>query len=737
MSVRKQPTEKAKQPGAAAHPKHKVHAFWPAWTAGPLVLGLGELAHHLWGRTLPAAGIVPLVLVLSTVGLSALTHQYAGPRTAVQRWHAVLSVAVLGLSLSAVEIFGTGISVLSPVRGPNVLGQAVLGLSAVLALSWNIRRFEVVRGSGEDKHGQDSADDWHGLKKPRLLKVTETSTKQTRAKVKLAPGQTAKDVEAALGAMGSDLGTITNGIRVEKGVKEGDVDLTMLWEDALTDTVGWDGPEHIGGSIADPISLGVNEQGKNVLLSMGGGYGNNDAVPGHVKIVGMPRSGKGVCALIIWVNLRGRKDVYPVINDHAKGEQMLMFLRPGMPREKAWIDKTKAGAKAQASAIKRAVEARNRALGDAGYSSWTPKAFSEGLMWQGQRIHMPAIVFHIEEFAPIGSASPGLFTEIAEQSLSSGIYLLLSLQRASHDRFPTSTRSLISNGICYGAHDDVDVSFALPDGVVDGGASPAQWQTKYKGRAMASLNGQPDGMDRIPWKTHYATSQEEFEDYVKEVMAYLGRLAPDLDPCTVEAFGQFYQDYLASDDANPTSTTSTDSANPIQPATTTPEPYGGDDEEDEEDMVDDEDPNEAEYVRRPMPADLPISHIDPYQPLPEWEGDEVDLSLPPRPGRQLRQLNPQEKRVLFREILQRLADTGETEVGHGRLLELWEAELGHPSSRQSPTISRYIVDAAAEDIEEGKTNDLFGVLERIDGGRRGRYRITLSARVHAMNGHQA
>lgn len=707
-----------KTPAAHNHPKHKVHAYWPPWLLGPLAVGLGSLGHWLWGQTLPSAAVVPLVLLLSVAALSSLTYVYAGPRTAVQKWHAVLSVVLVGLSVVLVQMFGTGFP-------PNVLGQVVLGLSAVLALSWNIRRFEVVRGGGEDRHAQDGAqEDWHGLKKPRSLKVTSSDGKKTQAKVKLSAGQTAKDVEAALGAMGSDLGTITSGIRVEKGEKEGEVDLTLLWEDQLTDAVGWEGPEHVGGSIADPISLGVNEQAKKVLLRMAGDYDKGIA-PGHVKIIGMPRSGKGIAALIIWANLRGRRDVYPVINDHAKGEQMLMFLRPGMPREKAWIDKTTAGAKAQASAIKNAISARNKALGDAGYSSWTPEAFSKGFEWKGRHIHMPAIVFHVEEFAPIGVASPGLFTTIGEQALSAGIFLLLSTQRASHDRFPTSLRSLIPNGLCYGAHDDVDVSFALPDGAVDGGASPAQWQTKYPGRAMASLNGQPDGMERIPFKTHYAASQQDFEDYMKAIMAHLLPLAPDLDPCTAEAFGTAYADYLNGAE------TTTD-ASPSKPVTSKDdEDEDGPFDPEEEDMDDEDD---ELYVKRPLPDGLDATGIDPTKPLPEWEGAEVDLTPPPTSGRQMRELKPEEKRTLFREILQRLADDGVTEVRTGKLVAIWTEELGNPQARQGPTVGRFIADAAAEDLEDGKPNDLLGCLER---GPRGVYYIALRPRVAALNGHHA
>lgn len=731
-----------KTPAAHNHPKHKVHAIWPPWLAGPAALGTGALGHWLWGQTLPGAAIVPLVLLLSVAVLSSLTYTYAGPRTGHQRWHAVLSVVLLGLSVVLVQIFGTGLSVADR-TGPNVLTQVVLGLSAVLALSWNIRRFEVVRGEGQDKHGQDSAEeDWHGLKKPRSLKVTSSDGKKTQAKVKLSAGQTAKDVEAALGAMGSDLGTITSGIRVEKGVKEGEVDLTLLWEDQLTDAVGWEGPEYIGGSIADPISLGVNEQGKNVILRLAGDYDEGIA-PGHLAVVGMPRVGKGIALLVIWANLRGRRDVFPVINDASKGEQMLMFLRPGMPKHKAWIDKTESGAKVQASALMRAVSARNKALGDAGYSSWTPEAFSKGFEWKGQHIHMPAIVFHIEEFAPIGIASPALFTKLAEQSLSAGVFLIPSLQRASHDRFPTSMRSLIGNGLCYGSFSDMDVSFALSDGVTDGGANPADWKQKFPGRAMAEFNGAEPGMERIPFKTHYAASKKEFEDYMVAIMAHLAPMAPDLDPCTIEAFDQPYQDYLASDDTAPVSTaTRAPTSTKTEPAPAGPAPYGQDDEEEDDDVIDDEDPNEAEYARRPMPADIDLSGIDPHQPLPEWDGQET-IGGPPTPGKQLRQLNPQEKRALFREILQRLADQGRTGsvVTSRELGDLWRAELGHPKSNQSPTVWRFATAAAAEDVTDGETepgdDELIGCLERVDGGRRGDYRLLVQPRVHAMNGHHA
>jgi hypothetical protein len=738
MSSAKTPKgETTKQPAASAHPKHKVHAFWPPWLGGPLALGLGDLGHWLWGTTLPAAAVVPLVLVLSVAGLSALTYRYALSRNAVQRWHAVLSVLVLGLSLSAVQIWGTGFP-------PNVLGQAVLYLGAVLALSWNIRRYDVVRGEGQDKHGQSAEEDWHGLKKPRSLKVTSSDGKQTQAKVTLSAGQTAKDVEAALGAMGSDLGTITSGVRVQKGEKEGEVEITALWENPLTDSVGWEGPDHVGGSIADPISLGVNEQGENVLLRIGGDY-DKGVQPGAVKIIGMPGAGKGICAVIIQTNLRGRRDVFPVISDHAKGEQMLGMLRPGMPNGKAWINALEAGetgpekalarAKAQAQAVLKAIAARNKALGDGGFSSWRPEAFTKGFEWRGQHIHMPAIVLHVEEFSKVGSVSPDLFTTIGEQGRSAGVFLLVSAQRASHDRFPTSLRSLIPNGICYGAHDDVDVSFALPDGAVDGGASPAEWQTRFPGRAMASLNGAEPGMERIPFKTHYAASVDEFEAYVKQVMAYLLPMAPDLDPCTAEAFGQPYLDYLNG--SEPAASPATTEPVPNEPSVATPaaaQPQSSIDEEEEGDDVDEDDPNEAHYVKRPAPEDCDGRGIDPHQPLPEWEGPDVVLDIPPTPGRQRRDLNPQEKRELFRQIIQRLADEGETEVRTGRLVKIWDEELGYPRSKQEATVGRLIADAAAEDLVDGKPNDLLGVLDR---GPRGLYYIKLPRRVAAMNGHHA
>jgi hypothetical protein len=725
-----------KTPAAHNHPKHKVHAYWPPWLAGPLVVVLGNIGHEVWGQSLPAAGIVPLVLVLSVAVLSALTHRYASPRNNVQQWHAVLSVAVLGLSLVLVEMFGTGL------WPPDALGQAVLYLSAVLALSWNIRRFEVVRGEGQDKHGTTAEEDWLGLKKPRSIKVTDSDGKKTQAKVKLSAGQTAKDVEAALNAMGSSLGTITNGVRVEKGKREGEVELTALWENPLTDSVGWEGPEYVGGSICDPISLGINEQGKHPLLRIGGDY-NKGIQPGAVKIIGMPGAGKGVCAVIIQVNLRGRIDQFPVISDHAKGEQMLGMLRPGMPKGKAWInalepgesgpEKALARAKTQGQAVLRAIAARNKALGDGGFSSWRPEAFTKGFMWRGQHIKMPAIVYHVEEFSKVGTVSPDLFTTIGEQGRSAGVFLVVSAQRASHDRFPTSLRSLIPNGICYGAFDDTDVGFALPDGATAGGASPAEWQTKYPGRAMASLNGAEEGMERIPWKTHYAASVEEFESYVKEVMAYLLPLAPDLDPCTAEAFGQPYADYLSG----------TVTKTPAKPATAAAggdDDYEGEEEMDEDgtpedlneegDEMDEEDPNEAEYVKPTAPPGCDASNVDPRQGLADYTGPAYDLTPPPSLGRQGRVLSPTEKRVRFREILQRLADEGRTEVRTGELVAIWTEELGHPEVNKTPEVGRLINEAAADDLVDGKPNDLMGCLDRPPNSR-GRFRIVLRPRVNA------
>lgn len=728
----KQPTPETKQPGAASHPKHKIHAFWPPHAAGPAIIVAGQWAHQTWGTDLPAAVIVPMALVLSTLVLSSLTHRYAAPRNNVQQWHATITVLILGLSLSAVTLFGVGQFFV-----PNALGQSVVFVCLVLALSWNVRRFEVVRGHGGEQTAGPADTEWHGLKRPKSFKITEQTDARTTAKVTLADGQVAADVEKVLREMGSSAGTITGGQRVTKGAREGEVEITLLWSDPLTHAVSWKGPEYIGGSIGDPISLGINELGSQVFLRMAGDYRANPPIaPGHTKIVGMPRSGKGVAVVVIWTNLRSRIDVFPVINDASKGEQLLMLLRPSMPQRKAWIDKTAAGAKVQAAAVRRAITARATALGEAGMSSWTPRAFKEGFMWKGQRIHMPAIVFHIEEFAPIGSASPTLFTEIGEQGLSAGVFLIVSTQRASHDRMPTSLRSLIANGLCYGAFDDMDVSFALSGSTTDGGATPAEWGTKYPGRAMAEFNGQPDGMARIPFATHFASGPDEFEDYVKKVMAYLLPLAPDLDPCTIEAFGAPYQTYLTSDNATggpvrtETKPGSDDTDNDEYDPT---EPYTGQDDE-EEDMDDPDDPNAAQYVRRPLPPDVNISGIDPSEQIPEWEGPEILHGGPPTPGRQLRVLSPSEKRQLFRDILQRLADEGRTDslVSTRELNDLWREELGHPGANQSPTVARFIAAAAAEDATNGDDDVLIGCLER---RRRAQYRLLIQPRAKAMNGH--
>lgn len=663
---------------------HKVTEFVAPHLIGATILLFGLLAHLMWGdRNSPfwAKAYVPILLLGAFAGLSYVAWRYSAARPIFQRYHVTGSTLWAGLCIVLLDVLGPKIPLI----------QLVLVSWLFLALAFNVRRLTVVRGDGDEKESEKE-DEIFGIKRPTRTQVIEESPNATVARVRLAPGDIADQVTKVSRKLGSRSGTIPNGVRViESEELEGELELKFIWKDLLKESFNWQGPRFIGGSILDPVYIGVNEEGQEVNFVFGPQYADGEFIPpSHLKIGGRPRSGKGVLVLMLVPEICSRVEVFPMISDHAKGEQMLGMLRPGLPRERSWINRTQNGVRTQAQAVLRAMRARNEALGKYGYSSWRPEAFHD------PRLRMPALVWFIEEFTSAVRANPQLFTDIANEALSAGIYLIASMQRISHAEMPTSMRSAMASGICFKTEDENDDGFVLSDETLSTGTRPSQWGERTAGRAMCSLAGATDRMNKIPFKVYFAESLDAFESYIPEVMGALRNLRPELDPVTRSAFGDAFEEYVSGSGTDPESGAS-------QP--TTPPPASGmydpnseivDDNDDDTEgegivFTQDEIPGDDEYVVPKSPEPIISAGMNAREPLPNYGGPNIDLTegMP----KSTKKYSRQEKESIFAGIMIEFAGlTVETST----VVERWCELLGFPEAEQRATVNDFLQAARKE-----------------------------------------
>lgn len=686
----------------------KLTEFVGPHLIGPTIYLSGLLAHVMWGDanspTL-ARGFAPVLLLGAFGGLSFVAWQYSKARPPIQRIHVSASIMWAGLCVALVDVVGWNVGLM----------QLVLVSWLFLSIAFNVRRWTVVRGDGDEKEKESENEEIFGIKRPRSLVIASEDPNATVARVRLAPGDIADQVTKVSRKLGSRAGTIPNGVRViESDTVEGELELKYIWRDLLKDSFNWTGPRYIGGSILDPIYIGVNEEGNEVSFVNGPQYIDGEFIPpSHLKIGGRPRSGKGVLVLMLVPEYASRRDVFLMISDHAKGEQMLGMLRPGLPRERSWVNRTIPGIKTQGQAVLRAMRDRNEALGKHGYSAWRPEAFED------PRLRMPALVWFVEEFTSAVRQNPQMFTDIANEALSAGIYLVTSLQRISHGEMPTSMRSAIASGICFKTEDEIDDQFVLSDETLSTGTRPSQWGERTAGRAMCSLAGADDRMNKIPFKVYFAESLQAFESYIPEVMRELSGLRPELDPVTRSAFGDAFEEYVSGGGTDPDSgsgdapTTAPESGSMYDPNS---QIVNDDDEEGGAMFSPNEIPTDDEYVIPESPEPIVSAGMNPRESLPDYpETASVDLTsgMP----KSTKKYSRAEKETIFSGMLIEFA--GRTNVSTADIVDRWCELLGFPEANQRATVNDFM--------------QLAGKNGRITRTARGKWTFPVRTHAHAVS----
>ncbi|MFF7713452.1 plasmid transfer protein TraB [Streptomyces sp. NPDC007988] len=613
---------------------HRAKPHLPPWLAG-IGTGLASLpAHYYWsGNAAATAG-----LTLASVALTGTTWWAGKATTAQRRLHSAITVAASSSWFTAAAIAG-------PDAGP-LPGLYFIGAPA-LALSWNIR--QILRRNPEGAaSGDGGLLEKVGLAKAQITRSTVAPNKAT-FDLQLPRGElTQDDASKALPLLASALDVSKNAVRLTHDPDSASrVQLTVVPHDLLKNTVPCPGPSHPGGSIADPVHVGIYEDGTEAVMYFPGDpkAGRNAM---HLLVMGMTGSGKSEGGLTALAEILTRRDVTVWASDPAKADQTLGPLLPAID----WAALDMKSTKAMVEALNAVIPARTRWLAKYGYKQWEPAcAMTQADGSPG----MPYLIGWFEEAAKtIRETDDDVFTGIAQEARSAGVSLVISLQRASGNQVSTDTRASLGSSWVYGLRNDRDATFALDDDVLDAGAAPHAWKDKKPGYCYLVANGIPETFWATPARS-YLTARE-YLDWV--VLAFDATRAAG-DPITAEAAtkaaGRLYakRTRYAIPGADIAPTTETAMTDPI--------PYDQDlDAEDFDDQDPDEPDTDDDY-------DEDLDAIDPEAELPEPSGV---IQLAERPAaKQKVDLTPAQARQAMEEMLDEFEAEGRTIVRPSDFME--------------------------------------------------------------------
>jgi len=475
-----------------------------------VVLAGGPIAHYLvWGRVSWAPWLPILSVVCATaLGVITTLHE-AKARHWLDRVRAVCVVAVPFLA------FGITVVVGAPM--PWFLTQ-VFGAVA-LAVWVQMPRMPVVRGLGNDSHGQQSPLEALGLAsgtRGHLVEATDT-TKVSR--VRHAGGQSTEELQGALRGLESMAGLRRGSLRA---VAEGSADqsrLTFTQVDILAQgPIPWPGPSHPGGSISLPTCSAIRSDGSPVLEIHG---------RGHNLTTGRSRMGKGVKSVLETADMLTRTDVVVWLADPVKKWQTFGPVRSGID----WFAGTEREVKAMIRALLRLIDSQVDLLADLGYTEWKPEC------WTKHRI--PLLVVKVEEAGWLVEMDQ--LVAVLERAASAGIFVYFSLQRATYDRINTTVRSQFAGHTVFGVTDLDDAAYGMPDSVMATGIRPDLFGDEDRGRCYIHGPGISLAQAALDCRAFLpvVNGREDWAPVRAAVEAYAGMRAT-LHPAQVKALGEAY-----------------------------------------------------------------------------------------------------------------------------------------------------------------------------------------------------
>lgn len=500
---------------------HRAKPYLPPWLGAAALGAVSFPAHWQWADS--AAGGVGLTL--ASVALTGATWWAGRSTTEQRRLHSAVTVAAGSAWLTAAALAG-------PATGP--LPDLYLMGAPAIALSWNIRQ---VMRRNPDATGGESADkgllEKVGLARTKLGHATVEPNRVSVPYAVPAGELTNDDVSKALARIASALDVPPTAVRnLPDPESAARGELVIVPVDALKGGNEWPGPSAPGGSIAEPLNVGMYEHGEPLQMWMSGDpeVARNAM---HLLVMGMTGSGKSVSALDALAEILTRRDAIVWGSDPVKVTQTFGPLIPAFD----WAALDMPSTEAMVNALEAVIPARTAWLSAHGYSQWLPASGQQ----QNDPAHscqtsgacgcpgMPYLVAWFEEAAKLLREGLDL-TGIAQEARSAGVSLVVSMQRASGYQMPTDTRASLGSSWCHGVRDSGDAAFALPDAALDGGASPEAWKDKRPGYSYLAANGVPESEWATPARS-YNITPEALEWVAREFAS----VRPSIDDVTAAA----------------------------------------------------------------------------------------------------------------------------------------------------------------------------------------------------------
>ncbi|MFF7161576.1 hypothetical protein ACFZBP_09320 [Streptomyces sp. NPDC008086] len=500
-----------------SHIAAKAAPYLPPWIgAAVLPPAAGWGVNEMWGDSALSAGLASAGMGAGGVLLSAVTWAVAGGTNKFRRYRRVQATA----SVAA----GMGWLTCSVSAGP--FGHPMTDLwllgGGLFAASWNVR--QIMRNAQDETEETESTGlgklaEAIGLEKVQVKNARGNGKGTVKAEVVVPPGKTIEDVQAAAPKLAAALHVPPSAVTVDRNpdnAARGSFSARVA--DLLKDGVPFQPPQELGLLPTEPIPVGLYADGEvwfiNPFLA---------EILQHLLVMGVTGSGKSEFARTVLAHLMTRRKLSIWLIDLAKGEQTVGHMQEGLD----WFVDRKRGGTREAKAMLRClpgvIAERGTALAEEGLDQWTPAS------------KLNAMVVWIEEAADV--ADFDVLSKIARTARSVGVWLVISLQRATWKNMDIDVRTNLQAAACFGVDEASDAGFCLPDRVTDSGAVP-DWGADRPGYGFSTGMGIPAKR----WTTEVRGSlTKTVKEQIREMVVAAAAVRDPLDEESARAAGLAYE----------------------------------------------------------------------------------------------------------------------------------------------------------------------------------------------------
>ncbi|MGC9479709.1 hypothetical protein ACP4I1_37065 [Streptomyces sp. WG4] len=493
------------------HLAGKALPYLSPWAATATLPPLAGFATNtLWGGDPMSAGLASAALAVGGAGLSAVAWKTTPATTGYGKFRRAQATATVAAGMGWL----TCATAAGPFGSP-VLDAWLIG-GGLMAASWNVRQVLRNGASGDVEEttggGLGALAEAIGWEKVKVKDAKGSGKGTVRADLEVTDGATVPDVQATTAKVAATLRVPPSGVIVTPDPENGARGtLSLRVADLLKDGVEFVPPAVLGLLPTEPIPVGLYADGELWLINP-----FDAAILQHLLVMGVTGAGKSEFCRTVLAHLMCRRKLSVFLVDVAKGRQTVGHIKDGLD----WFVTEAAEAKRLVRSLPAAIKARGDVLADEGLDQWTPAS------------SLNAVVVWMEEAADLADFEE--LEKIARAARSVGIWLVVSLQRATWTNVSTDVRANLQATACFGVDDPGDASFCLPDSVTGSGAIPA-WGSDRPGYAFSTGMGIPQER----WTTEVRSCLTDRETLTALVTA--GALVRDpLDAATATALGQAY-----------------------------------------------------------------------------------------------------------------------------------------------------------------------------------------------------